>query len=402
MYFFPLLVCQNNFTLWLFSHTWTFPFGWEEILACPSLKQSVLQSCCIGVTSFISCILVQQGSWGQLQLFVWSGDQFCLALMGYWGSQVTHLLHPMGTADGSHWIAAIRIWLRRQSHVWAVFPRLLWLCCSSSLQWGGLKMPQTTPYAVSSQSPHGLIATSSSWESPCSHCSSSFWEMQGKGWSPWLQREETEAQEWDLSHSPTSQQQSWRQRAWWAVLQAVSVGHFPGLHGHLHLAPTPQFHFSPCISRRGGTQGTGGGRGSTTRWEAKKDLWVFIQQYQLAYCWSNWAQQAADWGFAPSPFCAGPSIKPCRDGKRGPEALGVHRSRGCPQLWPHSSCPTASSVWAVLPPSLLPLSGCSRPHHAIIFLSWTRWSKRDMSVPDETPFSLISSLKNISFISAKI
>lgn len=226
---------------------------------------------------------------------------------------------------------------------------------------------------------------------------SSLWEMQGKNWSPWLQREETEAQEWDLSHLHNSQQQSWKQRVWWAVLQVVRA-----FSSHLHLAPRPQFHFSPCSSRRGGTQGTGGGKGSTARWEAKEDLWVFIQQYQLAYCWSNWAQQAADWGFAPSPFCAGPSIKPSRGGKRGPEGPGVHRSRGCPQLWPHSSCPTASSVWAVLPPSLLPLSGCSGPHHAIIFLSWTRWSKRDMSVPDETPFSLISSLKNISFISAKI
>lgn len=338
MYFFPLLACQNNFTPWLFSHARTFPFGWEEILACPSLKQSVLQSYCTGVTSFISCILAHQGSRGhllegywmeQLQVFVWSGDQFCLALMGYWGSWVTHLLHPMGTAHGSHQIAAVRIWLRRQSHVWTLFPRLLWLCCSSSLQWGELKMPRT-PYVLLSQSPHGLIATSNSWEPPCTHSSSSLWELQGKGWSPWHQREETEALEWYLSHSPTSQQQSWRQRGWWAVLQAVSVGHFPGPPGHPHLAPTPQFHLSPCATRRGGTQGTGGGRGSTTRWEAKEDLWVFIQQYQLAYCWSNWAQQAADWGFALSPFCVGPSIKPSRSGKRGPEGLGVHRSRGCP------------------------------------------------------------------------
>lgn len=51
MYFFPLLVCQNNFTLWLFSHTWTFPFGWEEILACPSLKQ------CASVLLYRSYIL---------------------------------------------------------------------------------------------------------------------------------------------------------------------------------------------------------------------------------------------------------------------------------------------------------------------------------------------------------
>lgn len=39
---------------------------------------------------------------------------------------------------------------------------------------------------------------------------------------------------------------------------------------------------------------------------------MFIQKYWLACCWANWAQQAVDWGFAPTPFHANTFINCAR------------------------------------------------------------------------------------------
>lgn len=78
-----------------------------------------------------------------------------------------------------------------------------------------------------------------------------------------------------------------------------------------------------------------------------------MQKYQLACCWSNWAQQAADWGFAPSPFCARPSITPGVGGERRAGALG---GWGCMEVGAHqlrsSQLAPREHPWLLLPISL--------------------------------------------------